>query len=135
MTAEITHDPKNRGLEDGLAHLQNTLGRDGWRVYRRRDKVRARWRWFSVTLKYQPDHADGPWRARMRDGVPVIVRRSDDPLEALRPVVAYARESAQFCAGLGLFRNPSKSYLGHRLLQAVRPADLPATKKTVKTGS
>ena len=124
MTDQTPIDAKARGLDAGLAHLQDVLGADGWRVHRKRNKVRARWRWFSVSLKYQPEHPDGPWRARMRDGMPVMVQRSADPLEALRPVVAYALENARFCDGrLGLFRNPSKGYLGHRLLQAVRPAD------------
>lgn len=122
MTDE-TRDPKTSGLDAAQAHLRQVLGRDGWRVYRKRDKIKARWRWYKITLKYQPSHPKGPWRARMRDGgIPVIEQYGADPLEVLRVIVAHTIESARFCEGrLGLARNPSKSWLAHRLLQAVRP--------------
>ena len=123
MSDQTTADPMTSGLETAQAHLGEVLSRDGWRVYRKRNKIKARWRWFKITLKHQPGHPDGPWCARMRDGgIPVREQHAADPLEALRPVVAHAVDSARFCEGrLGLVRNPSKSYLAHRLLQAVRP--------------
>lgn len=123
MTDQTTADARTRGLDAAQAHLQEVLGRDGWRVYRKRNKIKARWRWYKITLKYQASHLNGPWRARMRDsGIPVLTQHGADPLEALHAVVAHAVKSARFCEGrLGLVRNPSKSYLAHRLLQAVRP--------------
>ncbi|WP_106391516.1 hypothetical protein [Enhygromyxa salina] len=122
MNDQTNADPKTHGLDAAFDELEKVLGPEGWRVYRKRDKVKARWRWYKVTLKYQPNHPVAPWRARMRDGLPVMEKRDTDPLEALRPIIAHAIESARFCEGrLGLLRNPSKSYLGHRLLRAVRP--------------
>ncbi len=110
------------GHEEAIAFLQSTLGADGWRVVRTRKGVKARSRWFSVGIKF--DAKTGMWRARLRDGVP---RMTATPTEALAPVAKYALDCARFCDGrLGLFNNPSKSYLGHRLWQAVRPVESPA---------
>jgi hypothetical protein len=125
MTDQST-DPKTTGLtglDAAQAHLVQVLGPEGWRIRRKRNKLEARWRWYRISLKYRPSHPDAPWRARMRDsGTSVLVQRGADPLEVLRGVVARAAESARFCEGrLGLARNPSKSYLAHRLLQAVGP--------------
>lgn len=122
-----TSDPITEGLDTALAHLREVLGPDGWRVYRKGSKIKARWRWYRITLRHRADQPEGPWHARMRDVTPlttVTQHRAPDPIEALRPVVAKAKASARFCQGrLGLFRNPSKSDLAHRLLAAVRPLD------------
>lgn len=111
-----------------FARLSETLGRDGWRVYRSRRGIKARWGWLSVGLKRrEKKQPETPWRARMRDGFPrrVITEHcAADPLDALEPVITRARDAARFCDGrLGLARNPSGSWLGHRLWQATRPSD------------
>ncbi|GAB5545687.1 MAG: hypothetical protein SangKO_054470 [Sandaracinaceae bacterium] len=111
---------------EAFTQLRATLGQEGWTVYRSRNGVKARWRWLSVGLKHKPTR-DGapPWRARLRDGFPrylVTETRADEPLAALGPVIEEARDVARFCDGrLGLVANPSKSWLGHRVWQAVRP--------------
>lgn len=121
-----TTAPVGGSMDEAVAYLQATLGPDGWRVFRTRTGVKARWRWLSLTLKYDAKK-DRPWRARLRDGFPrmtVNEARGTTLLEAVAPVAQYARDCARFCDGrLGLIGNPSKSYLGHRLWQAVRPVE------------
>ena len=122
MSQPTTDDVWDRAL----ARMQESLGPDGWTVYRSRRGVKARWRWLSVRLEHDPS-VDAPWRARLRDGFPrktVAEHQAHDALDALAPVIAHAREVARFCDGrLGLVRNPSKSWMQHRIWQAVRPAD------------
>ena len=115
----------------GLAHerLCETLGKEGWRVRRSGRGVRARWRWVSVTLKYHPEiFAEQPWRGRLRDGFPRVTIAEQwwqSPTGGLDNLVARAREVRAFSEGsLGLMRNPSKCWLGHRVWQAVRPTEI-----------
>jgi len=77
-------------------------------------------------VKYKPEKNPAhPWRARFRDGFPrsnVVELWVDDPLEGLKSITAQARDVRRFVEGEGcLVRNPSKSYLAHRLWEAVRP--------------
>lgn len=113
-------------MDEAMAMLRTVLGSDGWRVTKSRKGLKARSRWFSVSVRYNEKH--NQWQARLRDGMPrmtVMKRRDTELSKALAPVLCYARDCARFCDGrLGLFSNPSKSHLGHRLWQAVRPTEL-----------
>lgn len=105
--------------------LRRRLGPAGWTVSTTRKGVNASWRWLRVDLRFRPksDPAQ-PWRSRVKDGFPrltVFEHRSADPMDALTRSVDYALAVEEFCVGRGLFSNPSKSYLGHRLWQAIRP--------------
>jgi hypothetical protein len=110
-----------------LRRLRETLGSDGWDVSRSRGGLRAQRGPLSVALQRDEDgHPAGPWQARMGDAPHAVLRehRGEDALEALDPVIAHARNVAGFCDGrTGLAPNPSKSWLGHRIWQAVRPQD------------
>lgn len=120
---EATGTELDAQLDKAFVYLVEQLGPEGWSVRRTAKGVKARWRWFSVGVKFK-EGTPQPWRARMRDGMPrmtVSEHFDANAVSALTPVVAYAREVESFCQGVGLFANPSKSYLGHRLWQAVRP--------------
>lgn len=110
-----------------LGRLRETLGSEGWDVSRTHRGVKAQRGPLSVALKLHEDgHPAGPWQARMGDEPHAVVRehRGADALEALDPVIAHARKVAGFAEGrTGLVANPSKSWLGHRIWQAVRPQD------------
>lgn len=103
--------------------LRAALG-DRWVIFRGRKALKARWKWFSVSVRQKSGGPDGqPWRARLRDGFPretIAERWADDPVTALRPVLHEAQLAEQFCEGrLALAPNPSKMWLAHRLWQAV----------------
>ena len=123
--SDLSTGPSGRIVE----RLDRTLGQEGWQIRVCRHGVRARWSWLSVSLKVKPTKAGRPaWRARLRDGFPrttVSEHWADDPMEVLDDVIAHARKVRRFSDGrLCLLSNPSKTWLGHRLWQAVRPLEL-----------
>ena len=109
--------------------LSSTLGAAGWRVRRTKTGARAARGLLAVTLKHRPGRSEsGEWRARFHDGFiarfTLCESWNDDLREALKPVVTQAEEAARFVDGSGgLFRNPSKSFVAHRLWGAVRPQE------------
>ncbi|MFT6399629.1 MAG: hypothetical protein ACJAYU_004398 [Bradymonadia bacterium] len=81
----------------------------------------------AVTLKFREGRNDaGPWRARFHDGFiarfTVAENWGTDLNDVVAPVVLKSREVSRFIDGRGgLIRNPSKSFVAHRLWSAVRP--------------
>jgi hypothetical protein len=120
------NDNMPKRLDRIVSRLKDTLGEDGWRIRESRRGARAYWRWLSVTIKNKADkNPEQPWRVRLRNGFPrstVAEHWSSDPVDALDKVVKHAREVRRFVEkGSGLARNPSKSWLAHRLWEATRP--------------
>lgn len=117
-------DPIEQGHVDALNALTERLAPEGWTCKRNRKGLKANWRWLSIDLRYRPESPDAPWRARVRDGMPWITvysHESSDPVDAARHAMSYALQVESFCVGGGLFSNPSKAQLAHRLWQATRP--------------
>jgi hypothetical protein len=120
-TADVAADI----LAPAFADFRAALGEDGWRYTATRRGFRARRGMVTVSLKYRPEEGAAAWRARFNDGFPrftVLEHRAASVDEALAPVVAKARAATSFFDGrLGLLSNPSKSWLGYRMWEAVRP--------------
>lgn len=119
--------PSESELLQVFEHLRETLGVEKWWVGQSRNGARAQWRWLSVTIKHKgKKNPEQPWRVRLRDGFPrstVVEHWVKDPIEGLEKVVNHARQVRQFVEGEScLVRNPSKSWLAHRMWEAVRPA-------------
>lgn len=126
MTNSHSVDPI--GIDDGyelaIATLTEHLTQRGWSVSRSKKGVRARWRWLRVDVRHRPRRPEAPWRVRVRDGMPrvtVYTSYAASPDVAARRGAAYAQRVVNLCRGTGLFANPSKEDLAHRLWQAVRP--------------
>ena len=108
------------------ARLEELLGARGWRVRETNQGARATWRWLSVTVKHKPRKSPNrPWRIRLRDGFPrttVDEQWASDPFDVLDLVILHAKEVRRFVETESqLVRNPSKSWLAHRMWEAVRP--------------
>ncbi len=123
----MSNTPTEEQFAAAVAALKSTLGADGWRVKQTRTGARASRGLLAVTLKLREGrHEAGPWRARFHDGFiarfTVAENWGAGLTETLRPVLANAREVGGFVSqGGGLIRNPSKSWVAHRLWGAVRP--------------
>lgn len=107
-----------------LATLTDRLAARGWTVERSKKGIRARWRWLRIDVRHRPRRPEAPWRVRVRDGMPrttVYASRAASPEEAAKRGADYALRVVELCSGSGLFANPSKEDLAHRLWQAVRP--------------
>lgn len=126
----MSNTPTEEQFVAAVATLQTTLGADGWRVKRTRTGARASHGLLAVTLKFREGRNEaGPWRARFHDGFiarfTVAESWGTDVADAVSPVIAKSREVSRFIDGRGgLFRNPSKSLVAHRLWNAVRPQDM-----------
>jgi len=116
--------PEQTEISKLVSHMQDILGGENWKIRPLSNGARASWRWLSVTVKYKPNNnPDHPWRARLRDGFPrstVTEVWVDDPIDGFDRIAEEARNVRRFVEGEFL-RNPSKSWLAHRLWEAVRP--------------
>ncbi len=116
---------KEKTVDLVMERLRTTLGRDGWDIARTTNGVHAQHGSVVVTVKEREQkNPRAPWRVRLTDGMVHKVaeeRAAADVLALLDPMIHQARQVCSLIDGpTPLLHNPSKSYLGHRLWEAVR---------------